>query len=64
MSGSPGEINMIPGAYVPHACLSSPQRLVIQKNPARGTATADGEPASVAGEEPARYSAGRPDPVD
>jgi len=64
MSGSPGDFSMIPGAYVPHACLGSPQRLVIQKNPARGIATADGEPASVAGEEPARGSAGLPDPVD
>lgn len=64
MSGSPGEFSMIPGAYVPHACLGSPQRLVIQKNPARGIATADEEPASVAGKKPARGSAGLPDPVD
>jgi len=34
------------------------------EDPARGIATADGEPASVAGEEPARGSAGLPDPVD
>jgi len=32
--------------------------------PLRGEATADGEPASVTDEEPARDSAGRCDPVD
>lgn len=64
MSGSPGEMSIIPGACVPHARLGSPQRLVNQKNPARGKATADGEPASVAGKKPARGSAGLPDPVD
>lgn len=64
MSGSPGEMSIIPGACVPHARLGSPQRLVNQKIPARGKATADGEPASVAGKKPARGSAGLPDPVD
>jgi len=54
---------MIPGAYVPHARLGSPQRLIVQKIPARGNTTANGEPASVAGKKPARGSAGLPDPV-
>ena len=36
MSGSPGECGLIPGAYVPHTRLGSPQRLVNQKVPHAG----------------------------
>jgi hypothetical protein len=64
MSGSPGEISMIPGASVPHARLGFPRRLFDQKIPIRGKTVAKGEPASVAGKKPARGSAGLPDPVD
>jgi hypothetical protein len=64
MSGSPGECGLIPGAYVPHTRLGSPQRLVNQKVPHAGKRQPMEKPASVAGEEPARGSAGLPDPVD
>jgi hypothetical protein len=51
-------------ACVHHASSGAPQWLIGMCVASRGKATADGEPASVTDEKPARDSAGRCGPVD
>ena len=51
-------------AWDHHASSGTPQWLVGMCAALRGNARADGEPASMTDEKPARDSAGRCDPVD
>ena len=59
-----GRSDSMGGACVPHTGSSSPPWLIGMCDSLRGKTTADGEPASVTDEKPARHSAGPGGPAD